>query len=214
MSNTDNLRLLPTNISYTIPLQPVSLAGQSGGLFIYPDNVESLASFIDDSVTIEERAISFGQGEFGEILLEVPLGFIEPHATIRITVGLDDTRPSAPVEDYDLGVGISDGNNVNDFKVRDVNNYAVGRPPCDAVAATSQDGNLVDERTHAPAQAVMVFKPLRKYGACYLPLDGGYVNTATFNDQLDLGRSINLILRRDNPVEEYGIYYILVEIFQ
>ena len=194
------------------PPQPVSLSGQSGGLFILPDNVESLASYLDDSATIEERAISFGPGTILEKLLEIPLGFIEPHATIRITVGLDDTRPSAPAVDHDLGIGISDGTNINDFKVRDVGNYE-GYAPCEAVSATSDD-KRVTERTHAPAQAMVIFKPLRKYGACYLPLDGGYMNTGTFSAQLDLSRGISLILRREDGSEQYRVYYILVEIFQ
>ena len=175
--------------------------------------MESLASFIDDSATIEERAISFGTGTASEKLLEVPLGFIEPHATIRVTVGLDDTRPSAPALDHDPTIGLSDGTNVNEFAVRDVNNYA-SLAPCAPIPEISHDDHRVDERIHAPAQAVMVFKPLRKYGACYLPLDGGYVNTATFSTQLDVGRSISLTVHRDNGAEQYRFYYFLVEIFQ
>ena len=174
--------------------------------------MESLASYIDNSATIVDRAISFGTGTANEKLLEVPLGFIEPHATIRITVGLDDTRPSAPAVDHDLNIGISDGSNNNEFWIRDVNNYA-SDAPCWPVSATSDD-KRVTERTHAPAQAMMIFKPLRKYGACYLPLDGGYMNTATFSAQLDLNRGISLILRREDGSEQYRVYYFLVEIFQ
>ena len=174
--------------------------------------MESLASFIDDSATIEDRAISFGPGTANEKLLEVPLGFIEPHATIRITVGLDDTPPSAPALDHDPNIGISDGSGYNDFAVIDVNNYG-NFAPCRPASGTHDD-NRVTERTHAPAKATLIFKPLRKYGACYLPLDGGYMNTGTFTYQLDLSSSISLTLRRADSGEQYRIYYFLVEIFQ
>ena len=111
--------------------------------------MESLASYIDNSATIEERAISFGPGTTLEKLLEIPLGFIEPHATIRITVGLDDTHPSAPVDDHDPSIGISDGTNINEFWIIDVNNYE-GYAPCRPVSGTNDD-KRVTERTHAPA---------------------------------------------------------------
>ena len=174
--------------------------------------MESLASYIDNSATIEERAISFGTGTDNEKLLEVPLGFIEPHATIRITVGLDDTRPSAPAVDHDPNIGISDGSGYNEFRIHDAANYGA-YAPCLPVSATHDD-KRVTERTHAPAQATLIFKPLRKYGACYLPLDGGYMNTGIFNNQLDLDGGINITLRRHDSSERYRIYYFLVEIFQ
>ena len=174
--------------------------------------MESFASFIDDSATIEERAISFGTGTALEKLLEVPLGFIEPHATIRITVGLDDTSPSAPAVDHDPLIGISDGTNINEFWIRDVNNYA-SAAPCIPVSATHDD-KRVTESAHASAQATLIFKPLRRYGACSLPLDGGYMNTGIFSAQLDLSRGISLTLRRNDSGEQYRIYYFLVEIFQ
>jgi len=185
--------------------------GQSGGLFITPDNVESLASFIAHSAVIEERAIRFGTGTTNELLLEVPLGFIEPHATIRVTIGLDDTAPTAPARDHDPTVGISDGTKYNEFWITDVSNYG-SFSPCHPPSG-SHDGKRVTERTHAPAQATMIFKPIHRYGACYLPLDGGYMNTATFTSQLDLKGGINLTLRRNHSGELYRIYYFLVEIF-
>ncbi len=166
---------------------------------------------MDDSAVIEERAISFGTGTTHEKLLEVPLGFIDPHATIRVTVGLDDTAPSAPAADHDPLIGISDGSTVNGFWVYDVGNYD-NLAPCTPLAA-SHDDNRVSERTHAPAQATLIFRPLHKYGACYLPLDGGYVNTATFTNQLDTGRGLSLTVHRHDAGEQYRFYYFIVEIF-
>ncbi len=186
--------------------------GQSQSLFIDADNVESLASFLDDSAVIEERAIKFGPGTKDEKLLEVPLGFIDPHATIRVTVGLDDTAPSAPAVDHDPRIGISDGSTVNEILIADVNNYE-NYAPCIPLGAASVDDNRVSERTHAPAQATLIFRPLHKYGACYLPLDGGYVNTATFIGQLDTGRGLSLTVYRSDPKEQYRFYSFIVEIY-
>ena len=103
---------------------------------------------------------------------------------------------------------------MNEFWVLDVDNYGATAPCRPKGGQGTHDNNRVDERTDAPAQVVMVFKPLRKYGACYPRLDGGYVNTAMFSTQLDLGRSISLTVHRDDSGEEYHLYYFLVEIFQ
>ncbi len=195
----------------TFSLQLHGNQGQSQSLFIDADNVESLASFLDDSAVIEERAIKFGSGTKDEKLLEVPLGFIDPHATIRVTHGLDDTAQSAPAEDHDPRIGISDGSTVKEILIDDVNNYE-NYAPCIPLAA-SHDDNRVSERTHAPAQATLIFRPLHKYGACYLPLDGGYLNTATFSGQLDTGRGLSLTVYRSDPKEQYRFYSFIVEIY-
>ncbi len=190
--------------------QPLGLS-RSQTLFIAPDNFQSLAVDVDDSIIVEERAIRFGTGTANEILFEVPLGFIDPHATIRVTVGLDDTRPSTPGADHDPVIGLTDGSSANEFRIHDINSYPTV-PPCTPVAATSQDDNRVTERTHVSAQVTLIFRPIRKFGSCFLPMDGGYINTATFSAQLDSSRALSLRVRRSDPSEQYRFHYFLVEV--
>ena len=172
--------------------------------------MESLATFIASGTTINSRSMKFPAGSVNEKLLEIPLGFIAPHATIRITTGL---QPPTDGTDHDPFVGLSDGTNSNHFAILDTNNYA-SLAACLPRGAASQDDNRVLERDSNPAQAVMIFRPIEKYGACYLPMDSGYVNTATFNQQLDLQGGLSLTLYRDNAPEQYTIYYFIVDIFK
>ncbi len=166
---------------------------------------------VDDSIILEERAIRFGVGTSNEILFEVPLGFIDPHATIRVTVGLDDTAPSAPTIDHDPTIGITDGSSANEFFIRDTGDYP-SATPCTPVSASSQDDNRVTERTHASGQATLIFRPIHKFGSCFLPIDGGYINTGTFIAQLDPNRALSLRVRRNHPAEQYRFHYFLVEV--
>ena len=56
------------------------------------------------------RVIHFGFGVTkDEKLLVVPIGEIDPHATIVVTVGLDKSHPITASVDCDAAVGISDG---------------------------------------------------------------------------------------------------------
>ena len=75
---------------------------------ITPDNIRYLASFLDSSVDIQDRVIHFGPGTASEMLLEVPLGEINPRSTDIITVGLDKSHPNTAGTDSDIVVGISD----------------------------------------------------------------------------------------------------------
>ena len=81
------------------------------GLQLTSGNIGYFASFLHSSVDIQERVIHFPSGTANEQLLEVPLGQVDPHATIVITVGLDHSHPNTPGIDSDFIVGISDSNN-------------------------------------------------------------------------------------------------------
>ena len=92
-------------VSYTQPLSTIQ------GLHLTPDNIVYWATFLHSSATID-RVIHFRSGTLHEKLLEVPLGQIDPHATIVITVGLDNSHPNT-LTDSDPRIGISDGDNTN-----------------------------------------------------------------------------------------------------
>ena len=72
-----------------------------------PKNIEFYATFLHPGVDIQDRVIHFGPGVRGEKLIEVPIGRIDPHATIVITVGLVKSHPNTPSVDSDPLVGIS-----------------------------------------------------------------------------------------------------------
>ena len=91
------------------------------GLQLTSGNIRYFASFLHSSVDIQERVIHFPSGTANEQLLEVPLGQVDPHATIVITVGLDHSHPNTPGIDSDFIVGISDGTNSNTQWITDVN---------------------------------------------------------------------------------------------
>ena len=88
-------------------------------MLLIPDNIRFFASYLDSSVDIQDRVIHIGPGTADdETLLEVPLGEIDPRATIIITVGLDKSHPGI---DSDIHVG-STTDNIQ--YIVDVDNYA------------------------------------------------------------------------------------------
>ena len=100
------------------------------GLHLTADNIQYHATFIDSSVSVQGREINIGPGSADyEKLLEVPIGHIDPHASIIITVGLNTTGPNTPGEDSDLIVGVFDGVNKNVWGILGKNNY-VTLSPC------------------------------------------------------------------------------------
>ena len=141
-----------------------------------------------------------------EKILEVPLGSIETHASIRLTVGLDSTAANVPT-DHDLTFAISDGTNENQITTVDPGSY-IDTSPCRLLAGTHTN-NLVSRNVQYPAQFTMIFRPFFKYGACYTAQNGGYVNVGKFAAQIDTTKPLSLVVRRDNdPGEQYKIYLL------
>ena len=175
------------------------------------DNIQYHATFIDSDVSIQNQAITVGAGSSAaEKLLEVPIGQINPHASIIITVGLDNTRSNTAQVDSDLVVGISDGISTNKWVILDINNYP-NSPPC-VVSAGTNHNRRVSSTTSVPATFKLSFTPFYKYGSCETAQGGGYINTGRFNAQLDVTKPLFLQLFSDDAGEQYSLFYILVEI--
>ena len=179
------------------------------GIHLTPDNIRYFASFLHTSADIQDRVIHFGPGVTNEKLLEVPLGEIDPHATIVITLGLDKSHHFAA--DSDIIVGISDGTNDNSQTIVDFFNY-VDSPPC-RVLDGSHDNVLVASGTQVSATYKLIFTPFYKYGACETAQDGGYINTGTFDNQIDTTKPLFLRLDRSDAPEIYFVHYLRVEIY-
>ena len=177
-----------------------------------PDNIRFFASFLHPSADIQERVISFGPTTTIEKLLEVHLGEIDPKATISITVALNKSHPNTLGTDSDLRVGISDGTTDNLQFIFDVNNY-VNLPPCQPLNG-EHDNVLVSNGTQVPAIFKLIFFPFYKYGACETAQEGGYINTGTFNNQIDTSKPLSLRVYSDDEFgEEYFLHSLDVEIY-
>ena len=192
------------------PTQPLSTIQ---GLHLTPDNIEYWATFLDSSATIQDRVIHFGSGSRNEKLLEVPLGQIDPHATIVITVGLDNSHPNTPATDTDPQIGISDGTITNNWWITDSANYATLAPCTISSGSGSHDDTCVSSGTKVPATFKLTFTPFYKYGSCETAQEGGYINTGRFNTQLDITKPLYFRVDRQDATEEYYFHYFLVEIY-
>ena len=188
---------------YLFHTQPLSTIQ---GLHLTPDNIEYWATFLHSSATIQDRVIHFGTGAANEKLLEVPLGQIDPHATIVITVGLNNSHPNTPA-DSDPRIGISDGTNTNVWWIADLTTA-----PCGTSRGTHDD-TRVSSGTKVPATVKLTFTPFYKYGSCETAQEGGYINTGRFNTQLDITKPLYLHVDRGGAHEQYYFHYFLVEIY-
>ena len=140
----------------------------------------------------------------------MPIGQIDPHASVIITVGLNTTEPNS--RDSDLNVGVSDGTNSNVWTIIDRNNYP-SNPPCAIWFGTGlHDDARVSSTTLTPTTTKLTFTPFYKYGSCETAQEGGYINTARFTTQLDVTKPLFLQVRRNHRGERYSIFYFLVEI--
>ena len=181
------------------------------GINLTPDNIRYFASYLHTSVDIKDRVIHVGPGTQQEKFLEVPLGEIDPRATIIITVGLDKSHPNTPGTDSDLHIGISDGTTDNVQIIVDVNNYNTVSPCRPSTGV--HDNTLVSSGTQGPATYKLIFTPFYKYGACETAQEGGYINTGTFDDQIDTTKPLFLRWYRNHAGESYFLHYLRVEIF-
>ena len=177
-------------------------------MFITPNNLRSVAKYLDNSVDVQDRVIRVGTGTAAESLIIVPLagvGELDPQVVVRLTVGFDLDFVTL---DNDVRIGITDGTYYNWFVVRDTHISQVCYPHLG-----SHESNSASEGTsYYPGQVTFLFQPFYKYGSCYTGHDGGHVNVGTFNSAVDPTKGLSLQVTRDEPGEQYQIYYFLVEI--
>ena len=178
------------------------------------DNIQYHATFIDSSVSIQGRLITIGPGSINEKLLEVPIGHIEPHASIIITVGLNTTIPNTPNVDSDFTIGVTDKTSKNMWGILDKNNYDSYSPCYIWPASGIHDDTRVSTSTLVPTTTKLTFTPFYKYGSCETAQQGGYINTGRFNAQVDITKPLFLQMDRKDAAEEYSFFYILVETVQ
>ena len=182
--------------------------------FITPHYAQNHATFISTIVSFTDTSIYFGPWNTESKLLEVPLISAGRFArnesiAIQITATMNGGMLNSRI-DRDPIVGVTDGNTRNLFVMNDITQYPTA--PCKLASASGTVGK--HSSGPVPDQFTFLFKPAERFGACSTAQQGGYVNVGIFNDQLDLSRGINLVILRGNdPHEDFLFYYFLVEIF-
>lgn len=189
------------------------MTNQFKSIFITPNNVRDLASTLHQSTVVQARAIRLGPAAAGATLLEVPIlspGEVGPQTTIRITVGLDASTPNAGT-DHDPDIGITDGVNRNQFRLHDATNLGAHNQ---CYALDAQADNPSGPNGRAPGKVTLIFTPYHKYGTCYTAQGAGYVNVATFNNQLDATKGISFAVTSQESDEQYRFYFFMIEVFE
>ena len=158
-------------------------------------------------MSISDRLIHIGTGFAGTEVLQIPLGTVETHSTIKITVGL---KPKSANMDSDPQIGISDGTNTNYFVITDPGNFG-GYSPCIALAALEDSTRIPVGSTQASVYQ-FIFEPFHSYGVCTAAYSNGFVNSARFNDKLDMSKELSFVVRKGDAPEEYDFYYFSIEI--
>ena len=179
-------------------------------LLLTPQNIEYYATFLHPGVNIQERVIQFGPRSDNEPLLVVPIGQIDQHATVVLTLGQDKAHVNAPGVDSDYRFGISDGTTDNLFEVPDRHNYPTFGP-CYPISGT-QDGATVPAGTLASATLKFTFAPYSKFAFCETAQEGGFLNTGTFDLQIDITKTLFLTTTGNEQDETYNFHYFRVEI--
>ena len=110
---------------------------------------------MDDNVHIDANIIRVATGSRLETLIQVPLANareIDPQATIRLTVGFDSDQITTNTY---TRVGLSDGNNLNQFHVYGTSSNIV----CRVVSYSRNEGNTANEGTlYYPGEVTMLFR--------------------------------------------------------
>ena len=98
------------------------------------------------------------------------------------------------------------------FSLMDTANYADHSPCYVHSEFGSHDNILVPRSTLPSAEYSFLFNPFLGYGSCSTAQIGGYVNTASFSQILDVRRGLTLIVYSDDDLESYSFKNILVEL--
>ena len=94
----------------------------------------------------------------------------------------------------------------------DVDNYPA-YSPCEVWPGT-HDSTQITAGTQVSSTFKLTFSPFDKFGFCETAQEGGYINTGTFNSQIDITKPLFLIVKRSGATEQYYFHYFMVEIHE
>jgi len=191
---------------------------QTETILITPRYAQEHATVIGSYTTLETRSIYIGSGgQNADTRLQVPIvpaGRFSANAsiTVKVTAALDGSMLNQQSVDRDPQISITDGRVMNEYQIHEINNYPT-YPVCRAESASGPQKTL-PPTVPVPYQFTFLFKPAERFGACSTAQNGGFVDVATFNNQLDLSLGVTLRLCMQEADEDIRYYYFLVEITQ
>ena len=189
--------------------------------------LQAHASYIDSSRTTTNEQITFNAGSINHAaLLKVPMipsGVLRHSTPLTVKIVVANDVSIGRTEESDNRYGVSDGSSFIGFHVPDKASY-VNRPPCYGVEGPSGASligltyiNRLSPRANDsfyPGQFTITLRMDDRWGSCYTTHDGGYTNTAVFNNRLVISKGLTLEVYKDEAVERVGIKYIKVTIIQ
>lgn len=129
-------------------------------------------------------------------LFRVPLGRLEPHSVIQITVALTSDTPTT-------FIGLSDGVHENTFYIN-----RNGR-------CTVSGGYLISANIPSGAKKhneyTLLLEPFQKFAAC--SHIGDHITTGSFSSGLDINKGLDFIVKRGSSSDACDFYYFIIEIF-
>ncbi|KAL9954554.1 hypothetical protein ACROYT_G042108 [Oculina patagonica] len=209
---------------------------QTKGKVIYhqsmtPSWLEAHASYISiyRLNTTEQLTFTAGPSQHNISLLKVPVipaGALSNSSALTVKIVVCNDIEIGKNEESDPRYGMSDGISFVGFETVDKETYANNFAPCFGVEGSS--GTILTGQrwigyssprpidTFYPGQFVITLKldAHENWGFCYTAHDGGFVNTAGFNNRLVLSNGLTLEVYKDEKVEKVGIKFIEVTVVE
>ncbi|KAL9954540.1 hypothetical protein ACROYT_G042090 [Oculina patagonica] len=209
---------------------------QTKGKVIYhqimtPSWLEAHASYISiyRLNTTEQLTFTAGPSQHNISLLKVPVipaGALRNSSALTVKIVVCNDIEIGKNEESDPRYGMSDGISFVGFETVDKETYANNFAPCFGVEGSS--GTILTGQrwigysaprpidTFYPGQFVITLKldAHENWGFCYTAHDGGFVNTAGFNNRLVLSNGLTLEVYKDEKVERVGIKFIEVTVVE
>ena len=163
------------------------------------------------------------QPEF-QLALQVKLvapGILRNTDDVAVTVTIAMDTELANDGDHDPSFGISDGKSFVGFATYDKSNYN-NLSPCQHIEGETSTG-LLKSSVHVKGPLVtsqsyssemkLQFRPTEKWGSCHTEHNEGYVNIASYSNQLDITKGLYLQMYHEDDPEKYRIKYIVVDVY-
>ncbi|KAL9954533.1 hypothetical protein ACROYT_G042083 [Oculina patagonica] len=177
----------------------------------------------------EQLTFTAGPSQHDISLLKVPVipaGALRNSSALTVKIVVCNDIEIGEKEESDPRYGMSDGISFVGFETVDKNTYAKNFAPCFGIEGSS-GSTLTGQRwigyssprpvdTSYPGQFVITLKldAHENWGFCYTAHDGGFVNTAGFNNRLVLSNGLSLEAYKHEKFERVGIKFLEVTVVE
>ena len=193
-----------------------------------PSWLEAHASYIaSDRSTNTEQLTFHASAVDRAALVKVPLipaNVLQNSTKLTVKVKVASDVNIGTNEDSDILYGMSDGIRFVGFETVDKETYTRNTLPCvgrEGSSGTSITGlrwinGYTPTQSHFtyPGQFVITLKldARENWGSCYTAQNGGFVNTAGYNNRLVLSKGLTLEVYKDHKEERVGIKFMEVTV--